>query len=76
MKKFQIGKLVLAYGLNGEFLIVAPVGDTMVAINVSLFDHDEPSVTATVEIYNPSDIVVVSKVQRWMKEIEEESAIS
>lgn len=76
MKKFQIGKLVLVYGLNGEFLIVAPVSDAMVAVKVSLFDHDEPSVTATVDIYNPTDIMIVSKVQRWMKEIEKESTVN
>lgn len=77
MKSFQFGKAVLKYAENGEALLVLPIAGVMVAVKVSLFDHDQnSSVNIQTDIYDPKDITVVGKVQRWIREIETQSTNS
>lgn len=75
--KFQIGKAVVFANRNQETLIVLPIAGLMVAVKIELFNvGGSSSVNIQSDIYEPEDLLVVGKVQRWIKEIEEESANS
>ena len=75
--KFQIGKAVIFANRNQETLIVLPIAGIMVAVKIELFNvGGNGSVNIQSDIYEPDDVLVIGKVQRWIKEIETESTIS
>lgn len=66
---FQIGQTFIKSMKGGRLVIVVPIGGHVIATRIEIFEiAPHNSIQAIVEIYNKEDIVVVDKVQRWMKE--------